>query len=54
MPVLTIYAYVLPALLLGIIAGAGADRWIDKRRFRALVNVMILILGLSLVVGVGR
>ncbi len=53
-PVLMFYAYVLPALVIGIAAGALVDRWIDKRVFRALVNGMILTLGLSLVFNLGK
>jgi uncharacterized membrane protein YfcA len=49
--VLTSYGSVSPALLIGIVAGARVDRWVNKAIFRAMVNGMILILGLSLVWG---
>ncbi len=46
--VLTLYAFAVPALIVGILTAAWADRWVNKDRFRVIVNVMILILGLSL------
>jgi uncharacterized membrane protein YfcA len=52
--VLTLYSYAAPALLLGILAGSRVDRRVNKDRFRAMVTVLILVLGLSLVLGLGR
>jgi hypothetical protein len=49
--VLLLYAYAVPALLSGILVGARLDRKIDHERFRRLVAVMILGLGLSLLLG---
>ena len=48
-PVLTSYAYALPALLLGILIAALVDSKINKERFRTIVTVMILVLGVSLI-----
>jgi uncharacterized membrane protein YfcA len=45
------FAWALPALLLGILAGARFDNAVDQRRFRTLVTVMILGLGLVLLLG---
>jgi uncharacterized membrane protein YfcA len=50
--VLTFYLYTLPALGLGILLGSRVDSKVDRERFRVLVTVLILILGLSLVIGV--
>jgi len=52
--VLTIYAYAAPALLLGILTGSRADRKLNRDRFRTIVTVMILLLGLSLALGWGQ
>ncbi len=52
--VLTFYSYAVPAFLLGILAGSRVDRRVNKDRFRTIVTVMILVLGLSLVLGLGR
>jgi uncharacterized membrane protein YfcA len=52
--VLTFYLYALPALLLGILAGARTDPRLNQMRFRTLVTILILILGLSLVTGLGQ
>lgn len=49
--VLTFYAYAAPALVLGVISGSLADRFINHRAFRAIVMVMIMISGVSLIVG---
>jgi uncharacterized membrane protein YfcA len=50
--VLTFYLYALPALGLGILVGSRVDSRVDRERFRTLVTAMILILGLSLVLGI--
>lgn len=47
--ILTFYAAAVPAMLLGLFVGARIDRRVDKDRFRAIVTVMILLLGLSLI-----
>ncbi len=52
--VLTFYSYAAPALLLGILAGSRVDSRVNKDRFRTIVTVMILVLGLSLILGLGR
>ena len=51
--VLEYYLYAVPALVLGILVGSVVDRGIDSGRFRRIVMVMILVLGLALVVGIG-
>ena len=51
--VLAYYLYAVPALALGILVGSLVDRRIDQDRFRRIVMLMILVLGLALVVGVG-
>jgi uncharacterized membrane protein YfcA len=49
--VLTFYLYALPALGLGILVGSRVDSRVDRERFRILVTALILIVGLSLVIG---
>lgn len=49
-----LYAWAAPALLLGLWAGARLDRHVDQERFRSLVTAMILVLGVSMLVGLGR
>ena len=51
--VLVYYVYAVPALAVGILVGSLVDRRIDQIRFRRIVTVMILVLGLALVIGVG-
>jgi uncharacterized membrane protein YfcA len=51
--VLVYYLYAVPALALGILVGSLVDRRIDQYKFRRIVTVMILVLGLALVVGIG-
>lgn len=50
----TLYAWAAPALLLGLWAGARLDARVDQGRFRLLVMGMILVLGVSLLLGLGR
>jgi uncharacterized membrane protein YfcA len=50
--VLASYLYALPALGLGIFVGSRLDNKVDRERFRILVTALILILGLSLVIGI--
>ncbi len=50
----TLYAWTAPLLLLGLWAGTRLDRYVDQTRFRALVTAMILALGLSMLLGLGR
>jgi len=50
----TLYAWAAPALLVGLWAGARLDRRMDQERFRSLVTAMILVLGASLLLGLGR
>ena len=47
--VLTFYAYAVPAFLLGVLAGSRVDAKLNRDRFRTIVTVMILVLGLSLI-----
>jgi uncharacterized protein len=47
--VLTYCLYTVPALALGILLASRVDSRVDRERFRTLVTVMILLLGLSLV-----
>lgn len=49
--VVTNYLIAVPTLLLGIFVGALLDPRIDRDRFRQLVAVLILLLGLSLPLG---
>ena len=50
--VLTLYVYAAPALILGLIAGAFADRFINHRAFRIIVIAMVFVLGVSMVLGI--
>ncbi len=50
--VLTLYLYAAPALILGLIAGAFADRFINHRTFRIIVIAMVFVLGVSMVLGI--
>jgi hypothetical protein len=52
--ILLVSAAALPALAVGVLLGWRLDPLINKQRFRVFVYVMILILGLSLIVGIGR
>jgi uncharacterized protein len=49
-----LYAWTAPALLLGLWTGARLDGRLDQERFRHLVTAMILVLGVSLLLGFGR
>lgn len=51
LPVLTYCLYTVPALALGIVLASRIDSRVDRARFRTLVTVMILLLGLSLLLG---
>jgi uncharacterized membrane protein YfcA len=50
--VLTAFFTAVPALLLGILLASRVDHRLNRERFRILVTVMILVLGLSMVVGI--
>jgi uncharacterized membrane protein YfcA len=52
--ILILFATSIPAILLGILVGSRADQRIDAARFRTVVKVMILLLGLLLVLNVGQ
>jgi uncharacterized membrane protein YfcA len=52
--VLTFYLYAVPALVVGILVGSRVDSKVDHGRFRTLVTGMILLLGVSLLLGAGR
>jgi hypothetical protein len=43
------YLYTAPALLVGVWVGSWLDRKVNRERFRVLITIMILILGLSLI-----
>jgi uncharacterized membrane protein YfcA len=43
----------VPALVAGILVGAQVDRYVDRDRFRTIVTVMILVVGLALLLGAG-
>ena len=44
-----LYAYTVPALLLGILVSTRVDAGVRQEKFRTIVTVMILVLGVSLV-----
>ena len=52
--VLGYYVYAVPGLALGILLAARVDQRVNRDRFRSLVMAMILLLGLSLVLGLGK
>ncbi len=52
--VLWLYAWTPFMLLSGILTGAWIDRFVDKQRFRRLVLLLILFLGLSLLANLAR
>lgn len=41
----------LPATVLGFLLGQSMDRWIDPARFRQIVLVLLIVLGLRLMLG---
>lgn len=47
--VLQLSAVALPAFLLGILLGSRVDRRLDRRLLRAAVNVLLAVLGISLI-----
>jgi hypothetical protein len=49
-----LYAWAAPALLLGLWTGTRLDRRVDQERFRTMVLVVILVLGTTLMLGLGR
>jgi uncharacterized membrane protein YfcA len=49
--VIKFYLWAVPALALGILAASRLDNRVQREHFRTLVTVMILILGLSLLLG---
>jgi uncharacterized membrane protein YfcA len=53
-PVLTYYLYTAPGLAVGILLASRVDSRVDRERFRILVMAMILLLGLSLLFGLGK
>ncbi len=48
--VLTYYFFSAPVLLISILIGSRIDRIVHRDRFRVLMTIMILILGISLVI----
>lgn len=50
--VLTYCVYAWPALLLGVLVGSLLDQRVDRRAFRSIVQIMILLMGFALVAGV--
>ncbi len=53
-PVLTYYLYTVPGLAVGILLASRVDSRVDRERFRILVMAMISVLGLSLLLGLGK
>jgi uncharacterized membrane protein YfcA len=51
--ILRLYGFAVPALIAGILVGARADRYVERGRFRTIVMVMILVIGLALLLGAG-
>jgi len=51
--VFTYYLFAVPALIVGIVAGVRVDRHVDRARFRILISIMTMGLGLLLVFGLG-
>lgn len=51
--VLVYYLCAVPALALGILVGSVVDPRVNHDQFRRIVTVMILVLGLTLLLGVG-
>lgn len=49
--VMSIFWWVLPALVLGFIAGQSLDRWLNPEIFRKIVLVVLIVLGLRLMIG---
>jgi uncharacterized membrane protein YfcA len=47
--VITFYFYAVPALISGILVGSRVDQKVDRERFRRIVTLMIVALGLSLI-----
>jgi uncharacterized protein len=47
--VITPFLVTSPALLLGVLAGAWVDGAVNRDRFRTIITVMILLLGVSLI-----
>jgi uncharacterized membrane protein YfcA len=47
------YLYAVPAFVLGIFVGSRVDERVDAARFRIIVTVMILVLGMALLLGAG-
>lgn len=52
--VLSMYVTIAPAMLIGLVVGSIADRWVDRRRFRLIVALTILVLGVTLSVDAFR
>jgi uncharacterized membrane protein YfcA len=48
--VLTTYLLLIPALLLGVWAGAWVDRRISNQHFRVLVQILIFATGVLLLI----
>ena len=44
------YLWALPVIILGILAGAGLDRFLDPHIFRKLVLVLLVIMGMRFIV----
>ena len=52
--VLWLYVWTVCGLVAGLAAGIRVDRQVDRTRFRFIVITMILLLGLSLLLNLGR
>lgn len=46
--VMSTFWWILPALFLGFFAGQSLDRWLSPERFRKIVLVLLIVLGLRL------
>ena len=49
--VMTAFWWALPALFLGFLAGQSLDRWLSPERFRKIVLVLLVGLGIRLMLG---
>ena len=43
------YLWAIPAMVLGILAGISLDRYLDPNRFRKIVLVLLIVMGLRLI-----
>ncbi len=48
-PVMEYYLWSIPAILIGVITGAGLDRYLSPEVFRKIVEVLLIMLGIRLI-----